>query len=171
MPAGGTGAGGGSGGESGGRGDAGAGPGDSVIETCLDTSVIGGTRTEALSFVGDGVSVGIVRRVDPDGFGTSGTTIWLPQRFALVRGDVAECVSVTDNLSYKITHHNFDDSMSATSGGETWTLTHAQLDYDKPQMWTVDGKQAQAVVWGPIALTLTSCLRLDNQQDCTSTYQ
>lgn len=162
---------GGAAGTTGGSGDGGAAPGNGVIEDCLDTAVIGGTRTEALSFVGEGVAVGIVRRVDPDGVGTSGTTIWLPQRFALVRGAVAECVSAMGSLSYMITHHNFDDSMSATSGGETWTLTHAQLDYDKPEMWSIEGKQGQNVVWGPVALTLSSCLRLDNQQDCTDANQ
>lgn len=154
-----------------GSGEGGSGQGDAVIEACLDAAVIGNTRTEALSFVGDGVSVGIVRRVDPDGVGTSGTTIWLPQRFALVRGAVAECVSAESSLSYMITHHNFDDSMSAMSGGQTWTITHAQLDYDKPQTWNIVGKQGQNVVWGPVGLTLSSCLRLDNQQDCTDAYQ
>jgi hypothetical protein len=133
--------------------------------------VIGGTRTEALSFVGDGVAVGLVRRVDPDGVGTSGTTIWLPQRFALVRGAVAECVSAEASLSYQITHHNFDDSMSANANAETWTVTHAQLDYGQPQTWNVVAKQGQDVAWGPVALSLTSCWRLDNQQDCTAAYQ
>ncbi|HVY31757.1 MAG TPA: hypothetical protein VHB79_34715 [Polyangiaceae bacterium] len=152
-------------------GDGGAGPGGGEIEACLDSPVKGGVRTEALSFVGDGVEVGIVRRIDPDGVGTSGTTIWLPQSFGLVRGAVAACVADEASLSYQITHHNFDDSMSATSQGETWTLTHAQLDYGAPQTWSLDAKQGQNVVWGPVALSLKSCLRLDNQQDCTAAYQ
>jgi len=158
-------------GNGGAPGDGGAGPGDGVIEACLDAPVKGGVRTEALSFAGDGVEVGIVRRIDPNGVGTSGTTIWLPQRLGLVRGAVAACVSDEASLSYQITHHNFDDSMSATSQGETWTLTHAQLDYGKPQTWNIVAKAGQNVVWGPVALSLTSCLRLDNQQDCTAMYQ
>jgi hypothetical protein len=156
----------------GGTAEGGAGPGhDELIAECLDAPVIDDVRTEALRLEGNGVSVAIVRRVDPDGFGTSGTTVWLAQRFGLVHDATAACVSTIADLDYTISHHNFDDQMTASSAGQTWVLKQTRQDYGTPTEWTVSAKQGNAVVWGPIVVTLVSCQRLDTAQDCAATYQ
>jgi hypothetical protein len=152
--------------------EGGAGPGhEDLIASCLDAPVIDDVRTEALQFEGNGVSVAIVRRVDPDAFGTSGTTVWLAERFGLVHEQTAACVSATQDLDYTVSHHNFDDLMTASSGGQTWVFTQTRQDYGTPTQWTVSTKQGNAVVWGPVVLTLVSCQRLDMAQDCAAMYQ
>jgi hypothetical protein len=75
------------------------------------------TQTELLELSGQpSIGVGLVRYVDPDRFGTSGTTIWLAERFAVANGSVSECITKSTNLTYKISHHNFADELVATSG-------------------------------------------------------
>lgn len=152
--------------------EGGAGPGDDqLIADCLDAPVIDDVRTEALELEGNGVSVAIVRRVDPDAFGTSGTTVWLAERFGLVHDATAACVSASQDLDYTVSHHNFDDSMTANNAGLTWVFTQTRQDYDTPTQWTVSAKQGNTVAWGPIVLTLLSCKRLDMAQDCAAMYQ
>jgi hypothetical protein len=147
-------------------------PGDGeLISECLDAPVIDEVRTEALHFQGAGLELGIVRRVDPDSFGTSGTTPWLPQRFALVRGAVAECVSELSDLDYLGSHHNFDDQMTASVGNETWLFKQMRVDYDQPTSWTVEAHNGNTVLWGPVTLTLLSCQRLDMPGSCAESYQ
>jgi hypothetical protein len=133
--------------------------------------VIDEVRTEALHFSGQGLELGIVRRVDPDSVGTSGTTPWLPARFGLERGAVAECVSNLADLDYVGSHHNFDDEMTATVAAETWAFKQIREDYDMPTTWTVEGRNGTSMVWGPIALTLISCTRLDTPGSCADQYQ
>jgi hypothetical protein len=152
--------------------DGGAGPGhDELIDQCLSAPVIDDVRTEALHFTGNGVDVAIVRRVNPDAVGTSGTTVWLPERFGLVRGAVAACVSVLGDLKYTASHHNFDDLMSANSGGQTWVFTQTRVEYNVPTQWSVSAKQGDTLLWGPVSLTLVSCERLDMNQSCAALYQ
>lgn len=158
------------GGEPGGAGSGGEAPSGDVIEECLDAPVLEDTRTEALSLEGEGLLLGIVRRVDPDSLGTSGTTPWLPQRFALERGVVASCISEAPALSYTASRHNFDDSMRATSGAETWLFKQMREDYDQPTTWTVEGRVGDALSWGPVTLSLLGCTLLDADTSCADTY-
>lgn len=158
------------------HGDAGSGSGGApgngeLVSECLDAMVIDEVRTEALHFQGAGLELGIVRRVDPDSVGTSGTTPWLPQRFALVRGAVAECVADSNDLDYLGSHHNFDDEMTASVGNETWLFKQMRVDYDEPTSWSVEARSGDTVLWGPVTLTLLSCQRLDMPDNCAESYQ
>src|SRR5688572_27302464 len=66
-----TGGGNGTGGSGGAPDGPGAGGGDEAsVDECLKDASSLGTRTQALKFKGDGTTVGFVRYVDPDGFGT-----------------------------------------------------------------------------------------------------
>jgi hypothetical protein len=141
-----------------------------VIADCLDAPVVAETRTEALEFSGAGLSLAIVRRVDPDAFGTSGTTVWLAQRFGLVRGGVAECLSDVQDLVYTGSHHNFDDVMTASYGAETWFFSQTRQDYGFPAVFSVEARQGNTLVWGPVPLTLVSCQELLNNESCSATY-
>lgn len=146
-------------------------PSGEVVADCLGGATPGETRTEALSFEGMGVRLGIVRAADPDSVGTSGTTPWLPQRFALERGDVQVCISEADALEYESSHHNFDDSMTATRDEQTWVFKQSRENYDEATQFSVQGQNGQAVLWGPITLTLKSCERLDMDGSCLDFYQ
>lgn len=153
-------------------GEAGSGPGGGdVLPECLDAPLLSDTRTEALSFTGAGLTLGIVRRADPDSFGTSGTTPWLPQRFALVRGNVAECVTNVAELEYSVSHHNFDDVFRASYGDETWVFRQKRQDYGYPATFSVESRGGgDALLWGPVSLTLSSCQELLNDESCAPTY-
>jgi hypothetical protein len=168
--AGGDGASAGSGGTAEG-GAGGADPGQDLIATCLDAEVIDDVRTEALTLKGDGVDVAIVRRVDPEGISTSGTTVWLSQRFGIVKGSLAQCVTTPADLTYTISHHNFDDKMTANVDGQTMLVTLTRADYADPAAWTITAKQGDATSWGPLELTLVACTRLDSGESCLSSYQ
>jgi hypothetical protein len=157
--------------QGGAAGEGGSDPGEDVIAMCLDAEVIDDTRTEALTLEGDGVSVAIVRRVDPDGVGTSGTTIWLSQRFGIEKGALAQCVSNDADMTYMISHHNFDDKMTAKIDGQTLLVSLTRVDYDSPTAWNVSAKQGDAVLWGPLTLELVGCQRLDSGQNCLPMYQ
>lgn len=161
-----TGAGGAPAGEGGAPPDSGQ-----VIDECLDAPVVAETRTEALELSGAGLTIAIVRRVDPDAFGTSGTTVWLPQRFGLVRGDIAECISDVGSLDYTVSHHNFDDVMTASYGAETWTFSQTRQDYGFPAMFSVEAHNGNATVWGPVTLALVGCQELLQGESCLPTYQ
>jgi hypothetical protein len=155
-----------------GQGEGGAPPdGGQVIADCLDAPVLVETRTEALELTGAGLTLAIVRRVDPDAFGTSGTTVWLAQRFGLVRGGVAECISDVAELDYTVSHHNFDDVMTASYGAETWLFSQTRQDYGFPAMFSLEARNGNAVVWGPVTLTLVSCQELLQGESCLTTYQ
>jgi hypothetical protein len=157
--------------QAGAGGEAGADPGQDVIATCLDAQVIDDTRTEALTLKGDGVTVAVVRRVDPDGVGTSGTTIWLPQRFGIEKGALAQCVTSDADMTYTISHHNFDDEMTAKVDGQTLLVSLTRVDYDTPTAWDVTAKQGDAALWGPLTLALVACKRLDSGENCLPMYQ
>jgi hypothetical protein len=115
--------------------------------------------------------VAIVRRVDPDAFGTSGTTVWLPQRFGLVRGSVAECITDVASLDYTVSHHNFDDVMTASHGAETWAFSQTRQDYGFPAMFSVEARSGNTVLWGPTTLTLVDCQELLEGESCLTRYQ
>lgn len=142
-----------------------------VIAECLDAPVLDETRTEALQLEGAGVRLALVRREDPDALGTSGTTPWLAQHFALERGAIAECVTSPADLSYTASHHNFDDEMTAKGAEQSWLFTQTRAGYDSPTSWTVEARQQDAVLWGPVTLTLVSGRRLDSDDDCADAYQ
>jgi hypothetical protein len=151
---------------------AGAGGGDSsrgIIAECLDAPLMG-SRTEAIRLEGNGVSVALVRRIDLDSVGTSGTTVWLTQRLGLVRGDVSGCVSDAAKLTYTVSHHNSNDFATAASGGTTWVLEQKDAEYWRG-VHQISAKQGNQVLWGPIALTIASCTQLDTDTDCTAKYQ
>lgn len=151
---------------------AGAGGGDSggdTIAECLDAPLMG-SRTEAIRLEGNGVSVALVRRIDLDSVGTSGTTVWLTQRFGLVRGDVSGCVSDAAKLTYTVSHHNSNDFATAASGGTTWVLEQKDAEYWRG-VHQISAKQGNQVLWGPVALTIASCTQLDTNTDCTAKYQ
>lgn len=152
-------------------GAGGAGSGEQVVEACLDAPVLGETRTEALRFSAAGLTLGVVRRADPDSVGTSGTTPWLPQRFAISRGAVAECVSELAALDYTSSYHNFDDRMSAQGESETWVFQQVRESYDHPTVFSVEGRDGDTLLWGPTMLTLLSCHELSFDQSCSATYQ
>jgi hypothetical protein len=152
-------------------GEGGSTPGDDLIEACLDAKAIDGTLTEALTLKGDGVDLAIVRRRDPDGISTSGTTVWLAQRFGIVKGALGKCVTDAADMTYTISHHNFDDEMTAEVDGQTLVMTLARDGYFKPVMWTVTAKQGDAVAWGPLPLTLIACTELDSGVNCLPSYE
>jgi hypothetical protein len=154
-----------------GAGGGGADSGGELVNDCLDAPVIDEVKTEALHFTGPGLELGIVRRADPDSVGTSGTTPWLPERFALERGAVAECISALTDLDYVGSHHNFDDEMTATVGADTWIFKQMRDDYDMPTTWTVEARSGNTLLWGPLALALVSCTRLDTPGSCADQYQ
>jgi hypothetical protein len=152
-----------------GEGAGGADSSGATIRDCLDAPSLG-SRTEAIHFESEGVSAAIVRRIDPEGFGTSGTLVWVAQRFGLVRGDVAACVSASGDLSYTISHHNFDDTMTASSSGQTW-VWHQEGEYGQQGTFTLTGERDGQVQWGPVRLSVVSCKRLDDGSDCTARYR
>jgi len=148
-----------------------AGPGPDVT-ACLEAAQGKDTRTEALEFRGDdGTKIAIVRYVDPDGFGTSGTTIWLPERFGYARGAASACVTETKKLSYEISHHNFDDVMAAEVDGLSVSFHQDRVDYDQPMFFSAQAKRGETLVWGPIDLNLVSCRNLTEDQDCKDRYK
>jgi hypothetical protein len=136
---------------------------DEVV-SCLSTAVARATRTQRLEFAGADVSVGLVRYVDPDGIGTSGTVVWIPERFALARGAEAECIADAQQLAYSITHHNFQDTMSATRDGITWTVS---FDVMASVPFAIEAKDGARSLWGPVSLNLVRCRELENDRDCT----
>jgi hypothetical protein len=144
-------------------------PGNDAIVACLDAPLMG-SRTEAIRLDGNGVSVALVRRIDPDGVGTSGTTVWLPQRFGVVRGQESGCVSDPGKLTYTLSHHNSNDIATATNGGTTWVLEQSGAEYWRG-MHEISAKQGDQLLWGPVQLEVTSCTELDSDQDCTAKYQ
>lgn len=78
------------------------------------------------------VRIAFAIQQDPDGFGTSGTTIYEPLRFGLVHDGVYTCITDPLLLTYTISHHNFDDSLSVTIGGTVYTWTADIPDYGSP---------------------------------------
>lgn len=156
----------------GGDATAGAGGSDSgndTIAECLDAPLMG-SRTEAIRLEGNGVSVALVRRIDLDSAGTSGTTVWLTQRFGLVRADVSVCVSDAAKLTYTVSHHNSNDFATATGAAATWVLEQKDAEYWRGAH-EISAKQGNQVLWGPVALTVASCKQLDTDADCTAKYQ
>jgi hypothetical protein len=154
----------------GGAGD-GDGDSDSVTKCLADASPVLDSRTEVLELHGQGLSVGFARHVEPDVFGTSGSTVWLPQRFALARAELSLCLGDANVLSYTISHHNFADDFVASDHGVTYTLTQRREDYDKPMFFALDAKKGAQVLWGPVALTLDRCHELLDDEDCTEKYK
>jgi hypothetical protein len=158
-------------GTSAGAGGEGGQSGISGVQACLDAAFAGETRTEALYFTGSGLELGLVRYADPDSFGTSGTTPWIAERFALWRGAEEACVTDTDSLVYTGSHHNFDDSLAVSSGEVVWTFTQTRVDYDTPTSWTIAATRSGELAWGPVTLTLVSCERLDVTESCSGSYE
>ena len=154
---------GGAGGEDGERGgeaganQAGADGGGDVIADCLKAPVVPDTNTQAVRFTGSGVELGIVRHYPID-LGISKALPYTLQRFALVRGDVAVCVSDPQSLDYTPSHHNWDDEATASAGSETWVLKTTSVS-GAPS--SVEGRIADSLTWGPLELSLASCERLD----------
>jgi hypothetical protein len=154
-----------------GHADGDGGDGIDFVSACLDEAASRDSRTEKLKMSGEGTSIGIVRYVDPDAFGTSGTTVWLPERFVIARGATAKCLTDSTQLAYQVSHHNFDDSFSATEGDLTWVWKQMRADYGVPTKWTVEARQDDQLVWGPVELTLETCMVLNDSSACSEQYQ
>lgn len=152
----------------GGAGD--AGDGIDFVSACLDEAESRDSRTEKLKMSGDGTSVGIVRYVDPDAFGTSGTTSWLPERFVVARGATAKCITTPAQLTYHNSRHNFDDELTASEGDVTWIWKQTREDYGFPTQWTVEARQDDQLLWGPVDLTLETCMVLNDSLSCAEQY-
>lgn len=149
-------------GGSGGSGD----DGSASVDECLQDATSLDTRTEAVKFSAPGTAIGLVRFVDPDQFGTSGTTIWVAERFAVARGQEAHCIKERSQMTYTSSHHNFDDKLVVKDGDTEWQFTQTQVDYGSPIRWTVQASQGDQVLWGPVDLTLRDCQQLDGESGC-----
>jgi hypothetical protein len=157
-------------GSSGSSGSSGAG-GAASVDECLDGAVIQDTKTELLEFVAEpSLAVGLVRYPDPDMMGTSGTTVWVGERFAVANGSVSACVTESANLDYVVSYHNFDDQLVVTSGSVTYTFTQTREGYEAGTIWTVKAEEGGAVSWGPVTLELVRCLDLTSNNDCSGYY-
>lgn len=142
-----------------------------TVEACLELANARDTQTERLELAGDDVIVGIVRYADPDSFGTSGTTPWLPDTFAVAYETGTLCVRDAASLSYTSSHHNFDDVLTATNGARTWTFRQEREDYDQPTRWTVSASEGGSSVLDPVELTLVECRVLGSNEDCSQRYE
>jgi len=141
------------------------------VSACLDGAEGKDSSTEALEFLGtDGTQIALVRYVDPDAFGTSGTTVWLPERLGYARGASSACVTEAGKLDYTISHHNFDDLMDAEVDDLTITFQQTRVDYDMPWSFTAQAKRGASVVWGPVTLSVVSCENLTTNEDCSGKY-
>jgi hypothetical protein len=148
-----------------------AGVGSPDVSSCLkDAAVQGSASTEVLTFKGTDVTLGLVRFIDQDKIGTSGSRFWIAERFALTRNQESYCNKVQSELSWKNTYHNFNDSLSVSQGEQTLLFTWNREDYDQPIGFAVQAKKGAEVLWGPLALTLTKCVDLLRDEDCTAHY-
>ncbi|MFO7178337.1 MAG: hypothetical protein DIU78_006535 [Pseudomonadota bacterium] len=142
-----------------------------TVDACLDLATAHETQTELLELEGDGVIVGIVRYMDPESFGTSGTTPWLPDTLAVAYDAGTVCIRDAAALTYTISHHNFDDTLTAKDGDRTWTFRQEREDYDFPTVWTVSATEGGSTVLGPVELTLVECRFLGSNEDCSQRYE
>lgn len=110
---------------------------------------------------GPGLRLGLVRDIDPDGFGTSGTAIFRARRLALETGSISLC-HTDQGLGYEVSHHNFADRVALTVGDVRYELHMDRADYDSP--WTdtllAADPATDAPLWGPVMLALESCTPL-----------
>jgi hypothetical protein len=147
---------GGSGGGDAGANQGGAGGEGDVVGDCLNAPVMPGTETQALRLTGEGIELGLVRHVELDALNDLPFVL---QRFALVRGDVAECVTDEARLKYTFSHHNMADVMTASAGAQSWVVSASATFGDA---WTIEGKTGGGATWGPSVLTIESCERIDS---------
>jgi hypothetical protein len=142
------------------------------VTACLgEASALKDTRTEVFTLSGDGLKVGFARHVDPDGFSTSGTTVWLLQRFAIARADEQSCLSDESQLTWTLSHHNFDDEFAVTDGQLSYQMHLPRSGYDAPIGFTLEATRGGQSEWGPVGLTLESCHELLEDEDCTEKYK
>jgi hypothetical protein len=131
-----------------------------TVDECLAQALpadVNGPRTTR--FTGGGLLVGVVRDVDPDSFGTSGTTVFRARRFALESADARVC-RTDDGLSYQISHHNFRDVLLAVDGPVRYQLRFDRDGYDFEYEYSLTAFDAAsgATLWGPVALSATGGL-------------
>lgn len=123
-------------------------------------------RATVMHFDGPELRLAILRDIDPDAFGTSGTAIYRARRFALESRDHAVCVDDED-LAYHLSHHNFHDTLHATDAGLVFTLNMNTDGYDSPFVDTLTVRDAEEnVLLGPVTLTFVSCTPLDPMGYC-----
>jgi hypothetical protein len=141
------------------------------VTACVAESIPGEPEMERFTFTGDdGLSVGFVRRIDPDSAGTSGTRIWVAERVAVTDQGGSACISDAEQLSYMISHHNFDDEIVAIAADVTYELSQQQEGYDFPVFFGITKKVGGTVAYGPTPLRLVKCTILNDDSDCTERY-
>jgi hypothetical protein len=93
-----------------------------------------------------------------DYFGTSGTKGFQLVRFGVQRaGEAGVCITDRSALTYKITHHNYEDVATATAGGVTY-LTNLKLTYGPPIARTEDiSGTGGPKPFGPVKLRDVAC--------------
>lgn len=142
------------------------------VAACLKDAVPHATMdTEVATFDGEGISVGLVRSIDPDRIGTSGSRIWNGERFALVRGAESYCIKDVAALLWNNTYHNFEDTFEIQASGQTLVFSWGRINYDTPTDWSVLAKKNGSVLWGPVPLNLTSCSNIKKSENCTEKYK
>ena len=129
----------------------GADGGDDVLATCFDAPVMPDTETQRLRLTGEGIELAIVRYVS---LGVVKNLPFTLQRFGYVRGEAAACISDPPRLDYILSHHNWDDEITATEGNDTWVVRGCAA-------WSIERKTGDAIAWGPVPLTVASCTRVD----------
>jgi hypothetical protein len=138
------------------------------VEDCLAMALPADLNDgRVLVWNGPGVRAALVRDIDPDSFGTSGTTVFRARRLALERDGLAVCQH-DEQLSYEGSHHNFADVVVFAADARRLELHLDRADYDSPWVDTLlaidpaDG----ATLWGPLPLTLESCTPLTTGSQC-----
>lgn len=136
------------------------------VDDCLSQFQSAGFDERLLTFNGPELRVGFIRDVDPDAFGTSGTTVFRAVRFALETADVQLCLD--SNLEYTVSHHNFDDVFTATHDGVRYELTMHTEDYGAAweDQLTLRDAMTDAILEGPITLTFEQCTPLTQNGIC-----
>jgi hypothetical protein len=147
----------------------------SYVRSCLeDASPVRDTRTEVITFSSDTLAVGFVRHVDPDAFGTSGSTQWLPQLFGIFVADDQTCLSDAEALEYMSSYHNFADVFTASDVDldRVYTLKQGREGYDEPVFFDLEAKRENGdVYFEPTPLVLESCHELFYDEDCLEKYK
>jgi hypothetical protein len=57
------------------------------------------------------------------------------KRFGITRGGTTTCITELSALSYDFGHHNWDETLSATSGGDRFEVTMQYNIVGKPPAW------------------------------------
>jgi len=111
--------------------------------------------------------VALVRSIDPDAMGTSGTKIWIAEALAWEFPHDSGCIRSRPDLQYTITHHNFLDAIETVASSPKVLFQMQTAGYGEPWVLSVMQKDDDGTTnWGPIVVDAVSCTEIAGQTNC-----